>query len=81
MYFGDLGWRSNGSLGHGRHWTFDNDTGPDDANHDRDGICIITGPEVAAMTWLARVISHDPLVDRAEFITGRAVHLVVVLTL
>ncbi len=48
VYFGDLGWRSNGSLGHGRHWTYDNDTGPDDANHDRDGICIITGPEVAA---------------------------------
>ena len=37
VYFGDLGWRSNGSLGHGRHWTYDNDTGPDDANHDRDG--------------------------------------------
>ncbi len=48
VYFGDLGWRSNGSLGHGRHWTFDNDTGPDDANHDRDGICIVTGPGVPA---------------------------------
>jgi predicted AlkP superfamily phosphohydrolase/phosphomutase len=48
VYFGDLGWRSNGSLGHGRHWTFDNDTGPDDANHDRDGICIVTGLEVPA---------------------------------
>lgn len=46
VYFGDLGWRSNGSLGHGRHWTFDNDTGPDDANHDRDGICVIAGPGV-----------------------------------
>ncbi|MGH2894262.1 MAG: alkaline phosphatase family protein, partial [Solirubrobacteraceae bacterium] len=43
VYFGDLGWRSNGSVGHGRHWTFDNDTGPDDANHDRHGICIIAG--------------------------------------
>ena len=48
MYFGDLGWRSNGSLGHGRHWTYDNDTGPDDANHDRDGICVIAGPGVPA---------------------------------
>jgi predicted AlkP superfamily phosphohydrolase/phosphomutase len=46
VYFGDLGWRSNGSLGHGRHWTFDNDTGPDDANHDRYGICVVTAPEV-----------------------------------
>ncbi len=48
VYFGDLGWRSNGSLGHGRHWTYDNDTGPDDANHDRNGLCVITGPGVPA---------------------------------
>jgi predicted AlkP superfamily phosphohydrolase/phosphomutase len=46
VYFGDLGWRSNGSVGHGRHWTFDNDTGPDDANHDRYGICVIAGPDI-----------------------------------
>jgi predicted AlkP superfamily phosphohydrolase/phosphomutase len=48
VYFGDLGWRSNGSLGHGRHWTYDNDTGPDDANHDRNGLCIVSGPGVRA---------------------------------
>jgi predicted AlkP superfamily phosphohydrolase/phosphomutase len=48
VYFGDLGWRSLGSLGHGVHWSYDNDTGPDDANHDRDGICILTGPGVPA---------------------------------
>jgi predicted AlkP superfamily phosphohydrolase/phosphomutase len=48
VYFGDLGWRSIGSLGHGRHWSYENDTGPDDANHDRDGICILTGPGVHA---------------------------------
>ena len=48
VYFGDLGWRSNGSLGHGRHWTYENDTGPDDANHDRNGLCIIAGPGVPA---------------------------------
>jgi predicted AlkP superfamily phosphohydrolase/phosphomutase len=48
VYFGDLGWRSNGSLGHGRHWTYDNDSGPDDANHDRNGLCIISGPGVIA---------------------------------
>ena len=48
VYFGDLGWRSNGSVGHGRTWTFDNDTGPDDANHDRDGIFVLTAPGVPA---------------------------------
>lgn len=46
VYFGDLGWRSNGSVGHGRHWTLDNDTGPDDANHDRHGLWIAAGPAV-----------------------------------
>jgi predicted AlkP superfamily phosphohydrolase/phosphomutase len=46
VYFGDLGWRSNGSFGHGRHWTYENDTGPDDANHDRNGLCIVAGPGV-----------------------------------
>jgi predicted AlkP superfamily phosphohydrolase/phosphomutase len=46
VYFGDLGWRNNGSVGHDRHWTFDNDTGPDDANHDRFGICVMTGPGI-----------------------------------
>jgi predicted AlkP superfamily phosphohydrolase/phosphomutase len=48
VYFGDLAWRSNGSLGHGRHWTLENDTGPDDANHDRHGLWITAGPGVPA---------------------------------
>jgi predicted AlkP superfamily phosphohydrolase/phosphomutase len=48
VYFGDLGWRSAGSIGHGRHWTFTNDTGPDDANHAKDGICIMSGPGLPA---------------------------------
>ena len=48
VYFGDLAWRSNGSLGHGRIHTFENDTGPDDANHAKEGICILAGPGIAA---------------------------------
>jgi predicted AlkP superfamily phosphohydrolase/phosphomutase len=46
VYFGDLAWRSNGSLGRGRHWTFENDTGPDDANHARYGLWITAGPGI-----------------------------------
>jgi predicted AlkP superfamily phosphohydrolase/phosphomutase len=46
VYFGDLAWRSNGSLGHGRHYTLENDTGPDDANHDRFGLCAMAGPGI-----------------------------------
>ena len=48
VYFGDLAWRSVGSLGHGRTWTFENDTGPDDANHARDGLAIMAGPGLEA---------------------------------
>lgn len=48
VYFGDLAWRSNGTLGHGRHYTFDNDTGPDDANHARHGLAVLAGPRVPA---------------------------------
>ncbi len=46
VYFGDLAWRSNGTVGGDRYWTFQNDTGPDDANHDRYGVCILSGPDV-----------------------------------
>jgi predicted AlkP superfamily phosphohydrolase/phosphomutase len=40
VYFGDLHWRSVGSVGYGALHTFDNDIGPDDANHARHGIYI-----------------------------------------
>jgi predicted AlkP superfamily phosphohydrolase/phosphomutase len=38
VYFGDLAWRSVGSLGLNDIYTFENDTGPDEANHDWKGI-------------------------------------------
>lgn len=38
VYFGDLYWRSIGSIGTREIYTFDNDTGPDDANHAQHGI-------------------------------------------
>ncbi len=44
VYFGDLFWRSVGTIGHESIYTFDNDTGPDDCNHAQFGI----------------VIKHDP---------------------
>ncbi len=47
---GDLYWRSVGSVGYGPGtvWVYENDTGPDDANHDWDGIFIMSGPSVSA---------------------------------
>ena len=41
VYFGDLNWRSVGSVGYDSIFTFENDTGPDDANHDYHGIFIM----------------------------------------
>jgi len=38
VYFGDLYWRCIGSLGHGGIYVYENDTGPDGANHSRYGI-------------------------------------------
>ncbi|MBI4551453.1 MAG: alkaline phosphatase family protein, partial [Candidatus Latescibacteria bacterium] len=44
VYFGNLLWRSVGSLGHDDVWTFENDTGPDDANHAPQGMFIYDDP-------------------------------------
>jgi predicted AlkP superfamily phosphohydrolase/phosphomutase len=44
VYFGNLNWRSVGSLGLDRIHTFENDTGPDDANHAQEGLYIYYDP-------------------------------------
>ena len=41
VYFGELGWRSVGSVGMGGIHTFENDTGSDEANHDWNGVFIL----------------------------------------
>ncbi len=43
VYFGDLAWRSVGSVGNPSIYTYENDTGPDGANHDRAGIFAMAG--------------------------------------
>ena len=40
VYFGDLFWRSVGTVGGGEIHTLRNDTGPDDANHAQNGVLI-----------------------------------------
>lgn len=40
VYLGNLDWRSAGSVGTGTIYMYENDTGPDDANHAEDGIFI-----------------------------------------
>ncbi len=48
VYFGNLSWRSLGSLGTGAVYTFENDTGPDDANHAQEGLYIYYHPHRAS---------------------------------
>ncbi len=59
VYFGDLNWRSVGSLGFRSVYTFDNDTGPDGANHDWHGIFVLN--EVGCQKGSFPRGRHDPL--------------------
>ena len=43
VYFGDLAWRSVGAVGGGGIYTYENDIGPDGANHDRTGVFAMKG--------------------------------------
>jgi len=43
VYFGDLKWRSVGTVGYDDVFTYENDTGPDGANHDRTGVFVMAG--------------------------------------
>ncbi len=46
VYFGDLYWRSVGQVGTGTVHVFENDTGPDDANHAHEGLYVLVGEGV-----------------------------------
>jgi predicted AlkP superfamily phosphohydrolase/phosphomutase len=80
VIFGDLLWRSVGTVGgeEGVH-TFENDTGPDDANHAQDGLLIASGPGVEARGTLdADILDIAPTVlellglDVPEEMRGRS---------
>lgn len=45
VYFGDLAWRSIGTVGWKSIHVFENDSGPDDANHAQQGIFIYSDPQ------------------------------------
>ena len=47
VYFGNLYWRSVGSVGYKSIYTYENDTGPDDCNHAEMGMFIIKNGEQA----------------------------------
>ncbi len=45
VYFGNLSWRSVGQVGTGTIHVFENDTGPDDANHAPEGMYLLAMPD------------------------------------
>jgi predicted AlkP superfamily phosphohydrolase/phosphomutase len=65
-YFGNLRWRSIGSVGDGRVHVRENDTGPDDANHAKYGIAIFAGPGMPdAVPADAHLVDIAPTLFRA----------------
>lgn len=60
VYFGDLFWRSVGSLGHGTVWTRENDLGPDDANHAQHGIFLMANMADLPLAETARFAALRP---------------------
>jgi predicted AlkP superfamily phosphohydrolase/phosphomutase len=59
VYFEDLYWRSAGTLGHNKLYLDENDTGPDDAVHDFDGILILYDPKNKNKKKIERVSILD----------------------
>lgn len=59
VYFGDLDWRSAGTVGGGEIHIFENDTGPDDANHAQEGIFVWSGRGKPATGPTDRVSIYD----------------------
>lgn len=64
VYFGNLHWRSVGSLGHGSTYTLENDTGPDDANHAQNGMFVLYDPgrSGAGQVWGHQLMDIAPTI-------------------
>jgi len=63
VHLGDLDWRSAGSVGVGSIHLFENDTGPDDANHAQEGIFIWDRePGLTDMPEVAHIYDIAPTV-------------------
>lgn len=60
VHFGDLHWRSIGTVGHGGIHTLENDTGPDDANHAQHGLYLLSGPGVTPGNTDAHLLQIAP---------------------
>ena len=80
VYFGDLDWRSVGTIGNPDVFTHENDTGPDGANHDRTGVFAMVGAPGQPTGWVEglRLIDVGPTIlslygiDPPEGAVGRS---------
>ena len=57
VYLGDLDWRSAGTIGNRAIHIFENDTGPDDANHAQEGVFIWSNRGSGALAGAADKVS------------------------
>lgn len=71
VYFDDLYWRSAGTMGHGNLYLPENDTGPDDAVHDKMGLYIYYDPgkDLGGRTVDMGIIDVAPTLMRAIGLT------------
>jgi predicted AlkP superfamily phosphohydrolase/phosphomutase len=59
VYLGNLDWRSAGTVGGGEIHIFENDTGPDDANHAQEGVFIWSGRNKAPSGPTDKISIYD----------------------
>ncbi|MBW7904139.1 MAG: alkaline phosphatase family protein [Phycisphaerae bacterium] len=64
VIFGDLHWRSVGTVGNPSVYTFENDTGPDDANHAQQGMYIVSHPSIRPQRRDASLYDVTPTILR-----------------
>ena len=80
-FFGDLYWRSAGSVGFDSIYTFENDTGPDDANHDYNGIFIMHDKKIKnprksdiSIYDFAPTVLHNMGIEPPTDMEGKVIH-------
>ncbi len=62
VYFDDLRWRAAGTVGHASDYLRENDTGPDDAVHSREGIIILANGGLHGQIQGARLEDVAPTI-------------------
>lgn len=62
VIFGDLSWRSVGTVGNPGIYTRDNDTGPDEANHSQHGMYLVSHPDLKKERRDASIFDVTPTI-------------------